>query len=220
MSKLKHFVVYFNCFRSLKCKIGAEQMVRAFVKTVGCVVVLLVTATIVTTTASAVTLSYEYSGTGSLSFPSDAVLNISGSCSSPCAISTLLTISGTGAAAGQTSGWAGQASSTISDNLGDHLILAVDAGNIGTNHTVAGGVFFPSVLPSTIDISTLSLASFLGGPGTIDYSLSIDLPNGAYVTPLPPALALFAAGLGLLGLLGWRRKRNAAVYPNHLSMPV
>jgi hypothetical protein len=195
-------------------------MVRAFVKIAGCVVVLLVAATMVTTTASAVTLSYEYSGTGSVSFPSDAVLNIGGSCSNPCAISTSLTISGTGAAAGQTSGWAGQASSTISDNLGDHLILAVDAGNIGTNHTMAGGVFFPSVLPSTIDISTLSLASFLGGPGTIDYSVSIDLPNGAYVTPLPPALPLFAAGLGLLGLLGWRRKRKAAVYPNPLSLPV
>jgi hypothetical protein len=220
MSQLKHFDVHFNCFRSLKRTIRAEHMVRAFVKIVGCVVVLLVAATVVATTASAVTLSYEYSGTGSVSFPSEAILNIGGSCSNPCAVSTLLTISGTGAAAGQTSGWAGQASSTISDNLGDHLILAVDAGNIGTNHTIAGGVFFPSVLPSTIDISTLSLASFLGGPGTIDYSLSIDLPNGAYVTPLPPALPLFAAGLGLLGLLVWRTKRKAAVHPNPLSMPV
>jgi hypothetical protein len=28
--------------------------------------------------------------------------------------------------------------------------------------------------------------------------------------PLPAALPLFAAGLGVLGLLGWRRKRRAA----------
>jgi hypothetical protein len=28
-------------------------------------------------------------------------------------------------------------------------------------------------------------------------------------TPLPAALPLFAAGLGGLGLLGWRRKRKA-----------
>jgi hypothetical protein len=28
-------------------------------------------------------------------------------------------------------------------------------------------------------------------------------------TPLPPALPLFATGLGALGLLGWRRKRKA-----------
>ena len=34
---------------------------------------------------------------------------------------------------------------------------------------------------------------------------------GAYVTPLPAALPLFATGLAGLGLLGWRRKRKAAV---------
>jgi hypothetical protein len=31
------------------------------------------------------------------------------------------------------------------------------------------------------------------------------------VTPLPAALPLFATGLGVLGLLGWRRKRKAQV---------
>jgi len=31
----------------------------------------------------------------------------------------------------------------------------------------------------------------------------------AIQTPLPPALPLFATGLGALGLLGWRRKRKA-----------
>jgi hypothetical protein len=30
-------------------------------------------------------------------------------------------------------------------------------------------------------------------------------------TPLPAALPLFATGLGVMGLLGWRRKRKAAV---------
>ncbi len=29
-------------------------------------------------------------------------------------------------------------------------------------------------------------------------------------TPLPAALPLFATGLGLMGLLGWRRKRKAS----------
>ena len=29
-------------------------------------------------------------------------------------------------------------------------------------------------------------------------------------TPLPPALPLFATGLGVMGLLAWRRKRKAA----------
>jgi hypothetical protein len=41
------------------------------------------------------------------------------------------------------------------------------------------------------------------------------MPNVAFVStpsavPLPAALPLFAAGLGVLGLLGWRRKRRAA----------
>ena len=30
-------------------------------------------------------------------------------------------------------------------------------------------------------------------------------------TPLPATLPLFATGLGVLGLLGWRRKRKAAL---------
>ena len=33
--------------------------------------------------------------------------------------------------------------------------------------------------------------------------------TGAPATPLPAALPLFATGLGVLGLLGWRRKRRA-----------
>jgi hypothetical protein len=121
----------------------------------------------------------------------------------------MLTISGTGPAPSPTSGWGGGASATIIDNLGDNLHLAVNAGDVGTNHNIFGAVFFPTVLPSTLDISTLSLASFLGGPGTIDYSLSITLPAGAYVTPLPDTLPLFVTGLAALGLLGWYRKRKA-----------
>jgi hypothetical protein len=35
--------------------------------------------------------------------------------------------------------------------------------------------------------------------------------NGPSVVPLPAALPLFATGLGALGLLGWRRKRKAAI---------
>jgi hypothetical protein len=58
-------------------------------------------------------------------------------------------------------------------------------------------------------------AIFSGTPfGATDYAssqatLSEQAPNE---TPLPAALPLFATGLGMMGLLGWRRKRkNAAI---------
>jgi len=37
------------------------------------------------------------------------------------------------------------------------------------------------------------------------------LVTDAVATPLPAALPLFATGLGVMGLLGWRRKRKAAL---------
>jgi len=49
--------------------------------------------------------------------------------------------------------------------------------------------------------------------GTIDSNHGLDSVIGVAdvtATPLPAALPLFAGGLGALGLLGWRRKRNAA----------
>jgi hypothetical protein len=61
---------------------------------------------------------------------------------------------------------------------------------------------------------------FTGGPAYpyyVDSLGSYDLPAGTLVisatTPLPAALPLFATGLGVMGLLGWRRKRkgNAAL---------
>jgi hypothetical protein len=39
-------------------------------------------------------------------------------------------------------------------------------------------------------------------------ALEITVPDGLSPTPLPAALPLFATGLGALGLLGWRRKRQ------------
>jgi len=45
-------------------------------------------------------------------------------------------------------------------------------------------------------------------PGIVSYPVS---PPAA--VPLPAALPLFATGLGVLGLLGWRRKRRSAPLP-------
>ena len=56
-----------------------------------------------------------------------------------------------------------------------------------------------------------------GLPIDVTFYLSADLRSEGYTatfqsdleTPLPAALPLFATGLGALGLLGWRRKRNS-----------
>jgi hypothetical protein len=37
--------------------------------------------------------------------------------------------------------------------------------------------------------------------------LSLAIDGDAHVTPIPGALPLFASGLGVIGLLGWRRRR-------------
>jgi len=164
------------------------------------------------TRASAITLSYGYSGTGNASFQSDTTLGVGGSCIAACVISAVMTISGTGPAFNATtpSGWGAGASGTITDNLGNSILLAVNTGNFpGTNREMFGGFFMASVLPSTLDVSTSSFALFLGGSGTVNYSISISLPDGAHFTPLPAALPLFATGLGAIGLLGWRRRRKA-----------
>jgi hypothetical protein len=185
-----------------------NKMPVAFVRVVVWAIIVMVASFSFQTSASAVTLSYDYSGTGSVNFQSDETLNIGGTCSSPCAISLLVSISGTGPAASPASGWATTAFTTISDNLGANLNLSVNAGDVGTNNNLNGGVFFSSILPSTFDVSTSGLASFLGGPGNVDYSVTISLPAGAYVTPVPAALPLFATGIAALGLLLWRKKQR------------
>lgn len=81
-----------------------------------------------------------------------------------------------------------------------------------TSWDLSGG---PAVLPGLAFISSTS------GGDTVIYcgipdecggiiSSAFNLSGGAWtaVTPLPATLALFATGLGALGLLGWRRKKK------------
>jgi hypothetical protein len=106
------------------------------------------------------------------------------------------------------------------------------------NNTLTKGVFFEvfspyqsrQVTPVSFHI-TESLTSLIlifgsgqwGGAGCCglypglptvflqyDGNLLVLPSNFTVVTPLPAALPLFATGLGVLGLLGWRRKRKAA----------
>ena len=59
-----------------------------------------------------------------------------------------------------------------------------------------------------LDPDWLRIGTDIVGVGTFNAAFSLD---GIATTPLPGALPLFATGLGVLGLLGWRRKRKNSV---------
>jgi hypothetical protein len=82
---------------------------------------------------------------------------------------------------------------TIHLDLTDLIGSGVLAGYAGSG-TADGTVAFTPILPP------------IGFDGTFDVTVNATLSN----TPLPSALPLFASGLGVMGLLGWRRKRKAA----------
>jgi hypothetical protein len=56
----------------------------------------------------------------------------------------------------------------------------------------------------------IPLRNYTQALGFMDVTFT-DQGDVASATPLPAALPLFASGLGALGLLGWRRKRKAAL---------
>jgi hypothetical protein len=74
-------------------------------------------------------------------------------------------------------------------------------------------------LPSDADIGITT--TFNGGSSIVDAIAGYDV--GSYwgdfnnittsATPLPAALPLFATGFGVMGLLGWRRKRKLLSQP-------
>ena len=57
-------------------------------------------------------------------------------------------------------------------------------------------------------LAELTYITDAGITDIVSYGLYIPAP-----VPLPAALPLFATGLGVLGLLGWRRRRKAARSP-------
>ena len=59
---------------------------------------------------------------------------------------------------------------------------------------------------------TLDIAiALIPGPdgGIVDALLDIRFEESTSTTPLPGALPLFASGMGVLGMLTWRRRRRA-----------
>jgi len=77
------------------------------------------------------------------------------------------------------------------------------------------GVIRLTALAGSIDVDHIIITVLQGvvipGPGCgcdmNQYSYTFDLS-----TPLPGALPLFATGIGVLGLLGWRRKKKSSSY--------
>jgi len=64
------------------------------------------------------------------------------------------------------------------------------------------------LLAQVQDIFGHSHTSFITPSGNLQFAID-PTAFDAIATPLPAALPLFATGLGVLGLLGWRRKRRA-----------
>ena len=80
--------------------------------------------------------------------------------------------------------------------------------------SIASGVWDSETI-NFIATSASTVFSFGGSGGTEGQTFYLGLDDVALnptvrTTPLPAALPLFATGLGLTGLLGWRRKRKAA----------
>jgi hypothetical protein len=89
--------------------------------------------------------------------------------------------------------------------------VLVDSAFIGLISTPSSGYVFVGVYDLATPFSTVALP---GEPGIFDID---DVSYGALEdtgpsnpVPLPPALPLFATGLGALGLFGWWRRRRAA----------
>ncbi len=76
----------------------------------------------------------------------------------------------------------------------------------GATYGQITGVFTATSTSTTISIVGHVLGSTQYMIGLDDVSVT---GPGLAETPIPPALPLFATGLGAMGLLGWRRKRKA-----------
>jgi hypothetical protein len=87
----------------------------------------------------------------------------------------------------------------------------------GNNFSTSGGLNNESIINAIVLDPNGGVAmapgkingELIAGGSTIHLVSGANV-NGIPVTPLPAALPLFSAGLGLVGLLGWRRKRAAA----------
>jgi hypothetical protein len=74
-----------------------------------------------------------------------------------------------------------------------------------TSETILSGDLFISSDALTLQIAT---NVFTMNVPSYALELQVTLPEGLSITPVPPALPLFAAGLGVMGSLAWRSRRR------------
>jgi hypothetical protein len=125
-------------------------------------------------------------------------------------------------------GYAGSIEASFFDSSNNLLYNSFGSGYVGNGQDfLFGGGFIPalttapvgSVVFSSFDGSAFNILSatmFLSNDPNTFCCTTLDVTGSlstvaVSATPLPAALPLFAGGLGALGLLGWRRKRKAAL---------
>jgi hypothetical protein len=109
---------------------------------------------------------------------------------------------------GALTGWAITISATVTDDIGDDLLLGVsDSNGPGTKYFV--GDAFISSQPSVINISTTLNGFSMGGDATFDYSVRISLPDGltaAPAVPEPSTWMMLLIGFAGIGFMTYRRR--------------
>lgn len=106
---------------------------------------------------------------------------------------------------------------TVADaNAPANTVFSVERAQAYVPGQVFGTAIWQAFSQDFIANSNLTLLTFIDTRGAFNAGIyldevSVELVSPGGATPLPAALPLFATGLGALGLLGWRRKRKAAV---------
>jgi hypothetical protein len=103
-------------------------------------------------------------------------------------------------------------STSGSTNYGDFTANVLAPGNITDTSLWTVGIN-PGDFPVSLIINSQFSGYCPGGAGGCfppNATFSYNFTPNSVAAPLPAALPLFASGLGLMGWMGWRRKRKAA----------
>jgi hypothetical protein len=103
-------------------------------------------------------------------------------------------------------------------SLYDNNNALVGSGSVRASATNCSFCFIPGALLNSGVVVTDSLRTINISGGAVvlspvppfDVQLVLNLPDNLTPTPLPGALPLFAGGLGVMGWLGWRKKRSVS----------